>query len=49
MNWKVLKTEDDYNAASIRLMEIFQAGPTLSKEMTIGFTNLKKFNFIVTY
>ena len=25
MNWKVLKTEDDYNAASIRLMEIFQA------------------------
>ena len=25
MNWKVLKTEDDYNNASIRLMEIFHA------------------------
>jgi len=27
MNWKVLKTEDDYNKASIRLMEIFHAKP----------------------
>jgi len=27
MNWKVLKTEDDYNKASIRLMEIFHAQP----------------------
>ena len=27
MNWKVLKTEDDYNKASIRLMEIFHAEP----------------------
>lgn len=25
MNWKVLKTEDDYNAASTRLMEVFHA------------------------
>jgi HTH-type transcriptional regulator/antitoxin HigA len=25
MNWKVLKTEEDYNKASIRLMEIFHA------------------------
>lgn len=25
MNWKVLKSEDDYNKASIRLMEIFHA------------------------
>lgn len=27
MNWKVLKTEDDYNKASIRMMEIFHATP----------------------
>lgn len=25
MNWKVLKTEADYNKASIRMMEIFNA------------------------
>ncbi|HOZ75644.1 MAG TPA: helix-turn-helix domain-containing protein [Flavobacterium sp.] len=27
MDWKVLKTEDDYNKASMRLMEIFHAEP----------------------
>ncbi len=27
MNWKVLKTEDDYNKAAMRLMEIFHATP----------------------
>lgn len=27
MNWKVLKTEEDYNNASMRLMEIFHAEP----------------------
>ena len=27
MNWKVLKTEEDYNKATIRLMEIFHAKP----------------------
>ena len=27
MNWKVLKTEQDYNKASIRLMEIFESQP----------------------
>jgi len=27
MNWKVLKTEEDYNAASMRMMDIFQAIP----------------------
>lgn len=27
MNWKVLKTEADYNKASMRLMEIFHAEP----------------------
>lgn len=25
MNWKVLKTENDYNRASLRMMEIFHA------------------------
>jgi HTH-type transcriptional regulator/antitoxin HigA len=27
MNWKVLKTEEDYNRASMRMMEIFHAQP----------------------
>jgi HTH-type transcriptional regulator/antitoxin HigA len=27
MSWKVLKTEDDYNKASMRLMELFHATP----------------------
>ena len=27
MTWKVLKTEEDYNKASMRLMEIFHAEP----------------------
>lgn len=27
MNWKVLKTEDDYAKASIRMMEIFHSEP----------------------
>jgi HTH-type transcriptional regulator/antitoxin HigA len=27
MNWKVLNTENDYNNASLRLMEIFNAQP----------------------
>lgn len=27
MNWTVLKTEEDYNKASMRLMEIFKAEP----------------------
>lgn len=30
MNWKVLKTEEDYNKASLRLMEIFHAEPNTS-------------------
>jgi len=36
MNWKVLKTEEDYNKASMRLMEIFHA-----KENTAGFEELQ--------
>jgi HTH-type transcriptional regulator/antitoxin HigA len=31
MNWKVLKTEDDYNKASIRMMELFNAAPNTSE------------------
>ena len=31
MNWKVLKTEEDYNNASLRLMEIFHANPNTSE------------------
>ena len=27
MNWKVLKTEEEYNVASMRLIEIFHAEP----------------------
>jgi HTH-type transcriptional regulator/antitoxin HigA len=27
MNWKVLKTEEDYNKVSLRLMEIFHVEP----------------------
>ncbi len=27
MNWKVLKTEEDYNKASIRMMELFHSQP----------------------
>ena len=27
MNWKLLQTEEDYNTASLRLMELFHAAP----------------------
>jgi HTH-type transcriptional regulator/antitoxin HigA len=27
MNWKVLKTEEDYNKASMRMMELFHSEP----------------------
>jgi HTH-type transcriptional regulator/antitoxin HigA len=27
MNWKVLKTEEDYNKASMRMMELFHSQP----------------------
>lgn len=27
MNWKVLKTEEDYHKAAMRMMEIFHAQP----------------------
>jgi HTH-type transcriptional regulator/antitoxin HigA len=31
MNWKVLKTEEDYKKASMILMEIFHAEPNTSQ------------------
>ena len=31
MNWKVIKTEEEYNKASLRLMEIFHAQPNTSE------------------
>ena len=31
MTWKVLKTDDDYSIASMRLMEIFHAEPNSSE------------------
>jgi HTH-type transcriptional regulator/antitoxin HigA len=36
MIWKLLKTEEEYNKASMRLMEIFHA-----KENTAGFEELQ--------
>ncbi len=32
MNWNVLKTEQDYNNASIRMMELFDAEPNTAAE-----------------
>jgi len=32
MNWKVLKTEEDYNSASIRMMEIFHSELSTSEK-----------------
>ena len=32
MDWKVLKTEEDYNKASLRLMEIFHAEPNTPED-----------------
>lgn len=36
MNWKVLKTEKDYNRATKRLMEIFHAKPNTSEDDELG-------------
>ena len=36
MNWKVLKTEDDYNKATIRLMEIFHSKPNTQEIDELG-------------
>ena len=46
MNWKVLKTEDDYNKASLRLMEIFHAEPntTESDELDLLLVLVKDYD-----
>jgi len=36
MNWKVLKTEEDYNKATIRLMEIFHSKPNTQEIDELG-------------
>jgi HTH-type transcriptional regulator/antitoxin HigA len=36
MNWKVLQTEDDYNKASMRLMEIFHAESNTPEDDELG-------------
>ena len=45
MNWKVLKTEEDYNKASMRLMEIFHAQPnTQSDELDLLMVLVKDYD-----
>lgn len=46
MNWKVLKTEEDYNKASLRLMEIFHAEPNtpLSDELDLLLVLVKDYD-----
>ena len=36
MNWKVLKTEKDYNKAVKRMMEIFHATPNSPEDDELG-------------
>lgn len=36
MNWKILKTEDDYNRAVGRMMEIFNAEPNTPEDDELG-------------
>jgi HTH-type transcriptional regulator / antitoxin HigA len=46
MNWKVLNTEDDYNNASLRLMDIFHAEPNTpdSDEMELLLVLVKDYD-----
>jgi HTH-type transcriptional regulator/antitoxin HigA len=46
MNWKVLKTKDDYNRASIRLMELFHVEPNTpeSDELELLLILVKDFD-----
>jgi len=46
MIWKVLKTEDDYNKASMRLMEIFhaEANKTESDELELLMVLVKDYD-----
>lgn len=36
MNWTILKTEEDYNRANMRLMEIFNANPNTPEDDELG-------------
>jgi HTH-type transcriptional regulator/antitoxin HigA len=36
MNWTILKTENDYNKANKRLMEIFHAAPNTPEDDELG-------------
>ena len=46
MNWKVLKTEEDYNKASLRLMDIFHVQPntTESDELDMLLVLIKDYD-----
>jgi len=46
MNWKVLKTETDYNQAALRMMEIFHAlpGTPESEELELLIVLIKDFD-----
>jgi HTH-type transcriptional regulator/antitoxin HigA len=46
MNWKVLKTEDDYNKASNRLMDIFHAneGTSEAEELELLIVLIKDYD-----
>ena len=46
MTWKVLKTQNDYNKASIRMMEIFHAEPNTpeSDELELLLVLVKDFD-----
>ena len=46
MNWKVLKTEEDYNKASMRMMELFHAKPnsTENEELELLIVLIKDYD-----
>lgn len=46
MNWKVLKTEEDYEIAAMRLMEIFHAAPNTpeNEELELLMVLVKDFD-----
>jgi len=46
MNWKVLKTNDDYKLAAIRMMEIFHAEPNTpeSEELELLMVLIKDYD-----
>ena len=48
MNWKVLKTDEDYNKASLRMMEIFNAEPNTpqSDELDLLIVLIKDYDAV---